>query len=938
MTGSSITLDVPIVEGHVPNLYVQVDLVGAAVRADDQGKPAPDLPRRPAYARGQLNLEVPPLRRTLGVKVTPRAAKLEPGGKTTIDVAVTDAAGKPVVGAELSAIVVDEAVLALSGYATPDPIAAFYRPRDAGATDYYARQYVRLTRPDAGALAQNQPGAATGAASRMAGGGEPVMAEAAPTPAAPPADEPSRERAPEVAKKAKLAADDGEESGGDGGQAPKPITVRKNFDALAVFAPRVATDARGRAAIAVTVPDNLTRYRVMVIAAAGERQFGKGESSVTARKPLMVRPSPPRFLNFGDRLQLPIVLQNQTDAPMTVDVAVRATNLALTDGGGRRVKVPANDRVEVLIPAAAERAGTARFQVGAASGRWADAAEQALPVWTPATTEAFATYGELDQGATRQPIAMPGAVVKEFGALEIQTSSTQLQALTDAFLYLSKYPFECAEQTSSRILAVAALRDVLAAFRAEGMPKPAAIEAQMRRDLDRLEGLQNHDGGFAWWERGRESWPYLSIHAAHALARAKQKGYPVSEAMIRRSLGYLKRIEAHIPGWYPLEIRRALIAYALYARKRLGDLDTGKARALIAEAGLDALSMDAIGWLLYTIAGDKASAEERGKILRYLGNRVSETAGAANWAKGYSDGNYLILHSDRRDDGILLEAVIEEQPKSDLIPKVVRGLLAHRKAGRWENTQENAFVLLALDRYFHVFEGVTPNFVSRVWFGDAYAGEHAFRGRTTERHEMDVPMPVVAQVGKGDVVIDKQGPGRLYYRIGMTYAPASLELDPADHGFVVQRRYEAVQDPKDVTRRPDGTWVIKAGAMVRVRLAMVAEDRRYHVALVDPLPAGLEAMNPALKVTGELPQDPKAKGSTGGDRYWWWYRTWYEHQNLRDERVEAFTTLLWGGVHEYTYVARATTPGQFVVPPTKAEEMYAPETFGRSGSDRVIVE
>jgi uncharacterized protein YfaS (alpha-2-macroglobulin family) len=150
----------------------------------------------------------------------------------------------------------------------------------------------------------------------------------------------------------------------------------------------------------------------------------------------------------------------------------------------------------------------------------------------------------------------------------------------------------------------------------------------------------------------------------------------------------------------------------------------------------------------------------------------------------------------------------------------------------------------------------------------------------------------------------------------------------------VSRRYEPVDDPKDVVRQADGTWKIKAGAKVRVRLAMVAENRRYHVALVDPIPAGLEAMNPALAVTGPIPQDPSAQKQP----YWWWSQTWYEHQNLRDERVEAFTSLLWEGVHEYTYVARATTPGVYVVPPTKAEEMYMPETFGRSASDKVIVE
>jgi len=116
---------------------------------------------------------------------------------------------------------------------------------------------------------------------------------------------------------------------------------------------------------------------------------------------------------------------------------------------------------------------------------------------------------------------------------------------------------------------------------------------------------------------------------------------------------------------------------------------------------------------------------------------------------------------------------------------------------------------------------------------------------------------------------------------------------------------------------------------------MVAQSRRYHVALVDPLPAGLEAMNPALATTGNIPKNPDAQKR---NPWWWWTSTWYEHQNLRDERVEAFASLLWEGVHEYTYVARATTPGSFVVPPAKAEEMYHPETFGRSASDRVIVE
>jgi hypothetical protein len=186
-----------------------------------------------------------------------------------------------------------------------------------------------------------------------------------------------------------------------------------------------------------------------------------------------------------------------------------------------------------------------------------------------------------------------------------------------------------------------------------------------------------------------------------------------------------------------------------------------------------------------------------------------------------------------------------------------------------------------------------------------------------------------------DLILSKEGQGRLYYRLGLTYAPTDLELEPRDMGFVVQRTYEAVDDPEDVYQDEDGVWHIKAGARVRVQIKMVADNRRYHVALVDPLPAGLEIINPALAVSESVPEDPAREETRYG---WWWWGPWYNHQNLRDERAEAFTPLLWDGVYEYTYVARATTPGRFVVPPTKAEEMYSPEVFGRSGSDIVIVE
>jgi uncharacterized protein YfaS (alpha-2-macroglobulin family) len=480
MTGPTHKLTVPITDGYTPNLYVQVDLIGMSARVGDAGQPDPALPKRPAYGVGSLNLPVPPKHRTLAVTIAPPTDKLAPGAKTSLAVTVKDAAGKPVAGAEVAVIAVDEAVLSLTGYQFANPIDTFYPQRDMGASDHRLRGFVKLAQPDANQLARggdsisdeytkNIPtgrtfGAVLGTAAGSQGDSTGVSFSGATSAenqyvvdGAPPAIDPSS-----TAQGITLG-------GGKGGSQPaQPIAVRSNFNPLAAFSPD-ALDRRGRqrATSALKMPDNLTRYRVVAIAVAGDKQFGKGESAVTARLPLMVRPSPPRFLNFGDKFELPIVVQNQTDAAMTVDVAVRGTNLALPAGYGKP-RHGAGQRSRRGAHPGRGRDGRHRaLQVVAASGRAEDAAELALPVWTPATTEAFATYGVIDDAgsaAHRQPIALPGKVVTQFGGLQVSTSSTQLQALTDAMLYLVRYPYECAEQRSSRIPAIAALRDVLTAF------------------------------------------------------------------------------------------------------------------------------------------------------------------------------------------------------------------------------------------------------------------------------------------------------------------------------------------------------------------------------------------------------------------------------------------------------------------------------------------
>ena len=949
MDGPTYTLRVPIQESWTPNVHVQVDLIGAANRSDETGD---TLPKRPALASGEISLTIPPSTRRLKVLATPRSRTMLPGEQTVVDVEVKDAQGKPVADSEVALVVVDESVLALIDYKIVDPVTAFYSDREGGANDYHSRKSLLLVNPKA--LAQEKEQFIQQYWARNAGG---VMETNATVSIV-------GQSITELALSSRNFANLLTLTPGvvAAAASKNQIRLRENFNALAVFAPSVRTAADGRARVRVKLPDNLTRYRVMAVAVAGGKQFGTGESAITARLPLMARPSAPRFLNFGDRFELPIVVQNQTNAPISADIVVRAANAQLFNetadvspgvspkaltSAGRRVVVPAHDRVEVRIPATTIKAGVARFQIAAISDRWSDAAEISLPVWTPATTEAFATYGEIDEGSVAQPVQAPQNVFPQFGGLEVETSSTQLQELTDAVLYLVNYSYACAEQRASRIIAIAALRDVLTAFKAKDFPSPSELESKVADDLKALQGMQNDDGGFGFWKRGEQSWPYLSLHVAHALARAKQKGFAVPEEMFENSRSYLAAIESNVPAQYSTATRRAIIAYSLYVRAQMGERDASRARRLIAEAGLEKLSLESVGWLLPVLSNDKESAAEVDAIRRLLNNRVTETAGTAHFVCSYNDDDYLILSSDRRADAIILEALIGDQPKNDLIPKLVRGLLAHRIKGRWENTQENVFTLLALDRYFNTFEKVTPNFVAHVWLGNVYAGAQDFKGRSTDRQVVNVPMRYLIENTRkqqrevsssndvtGNLIVSKEGQGRLYYRIGMNYAPADLNLKAAEYGFTVGRTYEAIDHPEDVTRDAEGVWHIKAGSRVRVRLSLVAPARRYHVALTDPLPAGFESLNPVLAMTGRIPDDASDKNY--GSRQW--QSLWFDHQNLRDERAEAFTSLLWEGVYDYSYVARATTPGSFIVPPTKAEEMYHPETFGRGQTDRVRIE
>src|SRR5215217_1337863 len=149
------------------------------------------------------------------------------------------------------------------------------------------------------------------------------------------------------------------------------------------------------------------------------------------------------------------------------------------------------------------------------------------------------------------------------------------------------------------MISIAALRDVLTAFKSKEMQSGKELDAEFARDIEILQSRQRGDGSFGLWKRDKEryEYPFLTIHVAHALALAKAKGYKVPDEMLNKTKPYLKDVEHHFDEWYKNspEVRWTISAYALYVRDLMGDKDIVKTKNLLREATVEKMPFEALG-------------------------------------------------------------------------------------------------------------------------------------------------------------------------------------------------------------------------------------------------------------------------------------------------------------------------------------------------------
>ena len=705
---------------------------------------------------------------------------------------------------------------------------------------------------------------------------------------------------------------------GGGGGAGDSMTVRKNFVTTPIFVGDAVTGPDGRATVSGTLPDNLTTFRLMAVALTDGDRAGRGRAKVVVSKPLLARPALPRTVRVGDRFAAGVVVHRKGSGEATVKVTAEVEGAAAgLEAMVREVTVSAAKGREVRFPFVAEREGPATFRFRVEGEGEHDAVEKTLPVRWPSATEVVATYGDTDS-QREEAIETPSGARPGTAKLDLTLASTALSGLGDEARKLVDYPYGCLEQQTSRLVPFVSLKSLLDRHGEDWLGKPA--KEVVAASVKKIAAMQRGDGGFGYWPGAARSHYWGTAYTALALGEAERAGYQIAGVDLDRARRFLKRYWARrIPGEWSDRSPNAQ-GFALYVLARAGDAQAGLEQQLYDRQGTLALFGRAL--LAAAMARDGAPGKRARALVAGLMNLAKVEADTVHFAESDGETYAALFHSDTRSTAIVLQALLALEPTHPYVPRIARHLLEARRGGGYANTQEAAFALMALSDYARIREPAAPDFTARVVLAGRTLATGKFDGRSLSAVGSQHPLDALP-AGRTALSFHRDGIGRLYYGARLSFVPAAVPVDAKDSGIVVQRWYT----PQDGEGR---LQAVTEGELVRVHLRLATHQTRHYVAVVDPMPAGLEAVDTTLATSARGASSRTEAGSRRADGRRVRWHVPFDHTEMRDDRVLLFADRLQPGVHTWSYVARATTAGTFVMPPAHAEEMYTPEVRGRS--------
>jgi hypothetical protein len=521
------------------------------------------------------------------------------------------------------------------------------------------------------------------------------------------------------------------------------------------------------------------------------------------------------------------------------------------------------------------------------------------------------------------------------GELTVQIDPSLAAGTVEGLEYLEHFPYECTEQTVSRFLPnVVTYRAFQELGLAEVRPD---LETKLPQlvgvGLQRLYNQQHYDGGWGWWIRDKSD-PFLTAYVLLGMLEADRSGFIVDEAAMGRAVDYLEGSLVK-----PRDVKQHWQAnrqaFILYVLAEAGEGDLGRAVTLFDQRDrLDTFGKAYLAMAFNLMQTDKP--ERVDALLSDITSAAVVSATGAHWEEAQVD--YYAMNTDTRSTAIVLAALARLDPDNALAPNAVRWLMSAREEGIWETTQENAWAILGLTDWMIVTGELEGSYNWQVAVNEMQLGDGSVDRENIDesvRLQIEVAELLVDEANR--VVIERwapqgeaEGTGRMYYSMYLRYYKPVSEVTALNRGVIVSRQYTLAEcdEEEEACRAIDGAHV---GDVIRVKLTLIAPNDLHYVVVEDPFPAGAEGVDQSLKTTSVVGEPPELERTDqpnpwSGDYGWWWF----SHTELRDEKAVLFATYLPRGTYEYTYLIRASLPGEYGVIPTTAYQMYFPETFGRS--------
>ena len=680
-------------------------------------------------------------------------------------------------------------------------------------------------------------------------------------------------------------------------QKGSPRTIFKD---TAYWNPSVHTDGSGRAQVSFKLPDNLTTWVVAAVGATVDTKVGQITNEVVVTKDVIVRPILPNILREGDEIVLSALVQNFTEEDHTFDIDLKFDAGEVKSATHSAMLIKSKEMQQVYWDVSPrEDNDKAKLTFSARSQKDKNASDtivQEIPVRAFGFSEQRAEIGD---GPKSFSVKLAEDSHPEKSTVTLSLAPTILGTLPTAMKYLVDYPYGCVEQTTSRFVpaVIAKANPDLFATALEGKDVNDMIE----KGLSKLATHQQGDGGWAWWYSGRSD-PFITAYVVEYILQAKQSGIKVDEELLKRAQSYLQQ-EKYYDSQSQQEkaFERDDIVAKTYALTLLGVKDKVKKLTDFNNMSPDILALAVMA--NYLNGDTNPQTNGLSKLVS-----MAKTQGDGVFWEGGRKENFV---SNVASTAFAIRAIVTAGGDRDLAVKGARYLTRNRKSNYWSNTFATAQVIRSIVDLTRTGDELTPNYTYAVSLDDKQIAQ----GSVTSSRQLikDIVVPVKNIKSNGSKIsVSKTGDGQVYSTLLVNEFHTDRNAKAVEHGLKVTREY--INDKGE-------QYALAVGDTATVRVTVSGlQANEYYGVINDELPSGLIPINQSFK-NQQYGQDP--------------YNHYYYSYDVTDREVTENGMVLSlyqfsSGERTYTYKARVISEGKFIVPPATASLMYAPEIYGRS--------